>query len=124
MMVKTEMVRYMESYFETDAVEKNEDFTYVGGFNDSGQARLDECNGGKLDGVYVYFVTNSQPYVSRCLVGVVSDDFNKANHNAERGQRSPRGQNREGRSDEGPRGERHRGEGRRGEGRRSPRQGN
>lgn len=71
----------------------NEDFTYVGGTDASGQARLDECNGGQLDGRYVYFVTDSYPYVSRCLTGIVSDDFNKANHNAERGRSGPRGEN-------------------------------
>ncbi|MDB2438966.1 YHYH protein [Hellea sp.] len=92
----------------------NEDFTYVGGIDANEKPRLDPCNGGELSGRYVYFVTDSYPYVPRCLVGVVSEDFNKANHNAERGERGPRTGNRDGR----------RGEGRRGEGGRGPRQGN
>ena len=70
----------------------NEDYVWVGGTDDSGQPRLDQCNGGRLNGQYVYFVTDSYPYVSRCLSGVVSADFNKANHRAERGERGPRGE--------------------------------
>ncbi|GHB04473.1 hypothetical protein GCM10009069_28860 [Algimonas arctica] len=72
----------------------NEDYVYVGG-----EGRLDECNGGMFEGAYSYFVTDSYPFVSRCLTGVVSDDFNKANHReegAERGQRRQRGEGRGG----------------------------
>ena len=102
----------------------NEDFVWVGGTDAGGQPRLDQCNGGRLNGQYVYFVTDSYPYVSRCLTGIVSDDFNKANHNAERGQRAEgrggqrrdgqrRGQGRDGQRREGPRREGpRRGEGR------------
>ena len=75
----------------------NEDYTYVGGETATGIARLDECNGGMLNGRYVYFVTESYPFVSRCLTGEVSDDFNKANHRAERGERGQRGRRGEGR---------------------------
>lgn len=79
----------------------NEDYVHIGGSGDNGQPRLDECNGGTLGGRYVYFVTDSYPFVPRCLVGIVSRDFNKANHNAERGggRRGRRGQ--EGRRREG-----------------------
>ncbi len=81
----------------------NEDYEFVG--NESG---LDDCNGGQLQGQYVYFVTDSYPFVSRCLSGVVSADFNKANHRAERGQNGQQGQ--------GQRGQGQRGQGRRGQG--------
>lgn len=83
----------------------NEDYSYVGGTDASGQPRLDECNGGRLDGQYVYFVTETYPFVSRCLTGVVSDDFNKANHRAERGENGPRGQRRDGQRRGGQRGD-------------------
>ncbi len=53
----------------------NEDYTYVGL-----RGQLDQCNGGILGDRYVYFVTESYPFVPRCLTGVVSADFNKANH--------------------------------------------
>jgi len=73
----------------------NEDYVYVGGQTSKGVTRLDQCNGGQLDGRYVYFVTESYPFVPRCLSGVISDDFNKANHRAERGGgRENRGQRR------------------------------
>ena len=81
----------------------NEDYVWVGGTDASGQPRLDQCNGGRLNGQYVYFVTDSYPYVSRCLSGVVSDDFNKANHRAERGERGPRGQRGDGQRGDGSR---------------------
>ncbi|GLQ22184.1 hypothetical protein GCM10007853_00580 [Algimonas ampicilliniresistens] len=63
----------------------NEDYVYVGG-----EGRLDPCNGGQLDGQYVYFVTDSYPFVPRCLTGKVSPDFNTANHREERGERRRR----------------------------------
>lgn len=84
----------------------NEDYTYVGG-----EGSLDECNGGMVGGEYSYFVTDSYPFVSRCLTGVVSPDFNKANHRGEGAERGPRGE----------RGQRER-RGRRGEGQGRPRQ--
>lgn len=58
----------------------NEDYIFVGGDD-----RLDECNGGQLNGQYVYFVTDTYPFVSRCLKGRVSDDFNRPNHQHRRG---------------------------------------
>lgn len=53
----------------------NEDYEYVGG-----DARLDQCNGGILGTDYVYFITDSYPFLSRCLTGQVSDDFNRSRH--------------------------------------------
>lgn len=70
----------------------NEDYVYVGG-----DGRLDQCNGGLFEGDYSYFVTDSYPFVSRCLTGVVSADFNKANHREEGAERGPRRQRGEGR---------------------------
>jgi len=85
----------------------NEDYVWVGGEDTSGQPRLDECNGGRLNGQYVYFVTDSYPFVPRCLTGVVSADFNKSNHRAERGPRADgqrrQGQRRDGQRQEGQR---------------------
>lgn len=45
------------------------DFEYVEDFGD-----LDECNGIIIDGKYMYLVTNEFPYISRCLMGEVSQD--------------------------------------------------
>lgn len=53
----------------------NEDYEYVGG---SGQ--LDQCNGGLLNGKFVYFVTDSYPFITRCLWGKVSSDFGRSRH--------------------------------------------
>ncbi len=53
----------------------NEDYEFTGA-----PGRLDRCNGGDLDGRYVYFVTDSYPFVPRCLTGKVSDDFNRSRH--------------------------------------------
>lgn len=53
----------------------NEDYRFV-----AGSGNLDECNGGKIDGKFVYFVTNTYPFVTRCLWGEVSRDFARARH--------------------------------------------
>jgi|TARA_B110000902_G_scaffold205329_1_gene233725 hypothetical protein len=49
----------------------NEDYIYTGGLN-----KLDQCNGGTISGHYAYFITNTYPFVPRCLQGIVSADFN------------------------------------------------
>lgn len=41
-----------------------EDYKFVGG-----SGRLDQCNGGRLNGKYVYFATDTFPYYPRCLYG-------------------------------------------------------
>jgi len=48
----------------------NEDYLHhpVKGF-------LDECNGGELDGKFVYFVTDTYPFLGRCLWGDISSGF-------------------------------------------------
>lgn len=43
------------------------DFEYVEGSGD-----LDECNGIFIENQYMYIVTNEFPYVSRCLMGELS----------------------------------------------------
>ncbi|MBK17980.1 MAG: YHYH protein [Rhodospirillaceae bacterium] len=53
----------------------NEDYEFVGG-----SEKLDRCNGGTLNGKYVYFVTDSYPFLPRCLYGEVSSDFNRSRH--------------------------------------------
>ena len=47
-----------------------EDWEYVGG-----SGRLDRCNGGTLNGKFVYFATNTFPFYPRCLWGRPSGDF-------------------------------------------------
>ena len=53
----------------------NEDYKYIGGNN-----RLDQCNGGYLNEKYAYFLTDSFPFVPRCLYGEISPDFNISRH--------------------------------------------
>ncbi len=48
----------------------NEDYEFVG---ERGQ--LDQCNGGVYGSKYVYFATETYPFVPRCLTGEVSADF-------------------------------------------------
>ena len=47
-----------------------EDWEYVGG-----AGRLDRCNGGTLNGKYVYFVTDTFPFFPRCLWGARGSGF-------------------------------------------------
>lgn len=54
------------------------DFEYVEGSGD-----LDECNGITIDGNYMYLVTNKFPYISRCIMGEVSQ---QKQHGPPRGQ--------------------------------------
>ncbi len=48
----------------------NQDWEYI-----AGSGTLDQCNGGKLNGQFVYFATESYPFFPRCLWGNASDDF-------------------------------------------------
>ena len=57
------------------------DYEYVSGYGD-----LDECNGITVNGQYMYFVTESFPYVSRCLMGEVKNEQQRR-PNGGRGQR-------------------------------------
>lgn len=50
-----------------------------------GSGNLDQCNGGMINGKYVYFATDQFPFYPRCHWGNVSADFR---------QRGPRGGNR------------------------------
>lgn len=75
----------------------NEDYVHV-----PGEGRLDECNGGMLDGRYVYFVTDTYPFVGRCLWGAISKDFAGGEHARERrggGRGERRGRGRGGRGE-------------------------
>lgn len=47
-----------------------QDYAYVGG-----SGRLDRCNGGQLNGKFVYFVTEDFPYYPRCLWGSIGSGF-------------------------------------------------
>jgi hypothetical protein len=42
----------------------NQDWTYV-----QGAGNLDACNGGMIDGKYMYFATDTYPFFPRCLYG-------------------------------------------------------
>ena len=53
----------------------NEDYVFT-----QTERSLDQCNGGQYNGRYVYFVTDSYPFISRCLHGNVSADFNRSRH--------------------------------------------
>lgn len=48
-----------------------QDYQFIGG-----SGRLDRCNGGTLNGKFVYFVTDTFPYYPRCLWGSVARGFN------------------------------------------------
>jgi len=64
------------------------DWEYV-----EGLGNLDECNGTEINGTYAYLVTDTYPYVPRCLMG----EFEEEQHGpppgqgAQRGERSFRG---------------------------------
>lgn len=47
-----------------------QDWQYV-----AGSGNLDECNGGTMNGKYVYFATDTFPFFPRCAFGEVSSDF-------------------------------------------------
>ncbi|MDB4558644.1 YHYH protein [Amylibacter sp.] len=49
-----------------------EDWTYA-----AGSGNLDECNGGMVNGAYVYFATDGYPFFPRCFKGTVSSDFKR-----------------------------------------------
>lgn len=54
------------------------DGTYVQDWQYTGGAgTLDQCNGGELNGKFVYFVTDSYPYFPHCAWGKVSRDFGR-----------------------------------------------
>lgn len=53
----------------------NEDYEHAGA-----KGKLDACNGGTLNGKFVYFVTETYPFVGRCLWGDVSSDFGRGGH--------------------------------------------
>jgi len=71
-----------------------EDFNYI-----AGSGSLDQCNGGLLDGKFVYFATETYPFLPRCLWSAVSPDFEPRNRrgqagNERRGNRQQNGENR------------------------------
>lgn len=53
----------------------NEDYVFNGE-----TTPLDQCNGGFYGDKYVYFITDSYPFVPRCSTGKVSADFNRSRH--------------------------------------------
>ncbi len=71
----------------------NQDFEYV-----AGSGNLDKCNGGTLNGKYVYFATDTYPFFPRCAYGEISSDFKPGGgrtagrQGGERGERGQRGQ--------------------------------
>lgn len=59
----------------------NQDFEYI-----AGSGNLDLCNGGTMNGEYVYFATDTYPFFPRCAYGEISTDFAPGG-----GQRADRG---------------------------------
>ena len=51
------------------------DGSFVEDYAYTGSGTLDECNGGTLDGKYVYFATDAFPYYPRCLMGTKAKAF-------------------------------------------------
>ncbi len=51
----------------------NQDFQYV-----AGSGNLDQCNGGTMNGKYVYFATDNYPFFPRCAYGDISSDFTRS----------------------------------------------
>ena len=97
--------KYKPSYRLLNGDRDGEDCTYtthktidisVGGHHDGtygsdfefveGSGDLDECNGITIDEKYMYLVTNEFPYVSRCLMGEVSQEERQASPRGEQGQ--------------------------------------
>lgn len=50
----------------------NQDWQYV-----AKSGNLDKCNGGTMNGKYVYFATDTYPFFPRCNYGTVSSDFER-----------------------------------------------
>ena len=77
----------------------NQDFEFV-----AGSGNLDQCNGGILNGKYVYFATDAYPFFPRCAYGNISSDFSpKGGQQATRQNRNgdiPQARQRAGRMDE------------------------
>ena len=53
----------------------NEDYVYSGDHK-----TLDQCNGGQLNGKYVYFITLDYPFIGRCLWGDIAPGFGSNRH--------------------------------------------
>nr|WP_321223089.1 YHYH protein [uncultured Psychroserpens sp.] len=98
--------KYKPSFIAVNGDREGEDCTYdnphhsidvsVGGHHDGtftsdfefveGSGDLDECNGITLNGKYMYLVTAEFPYVSRCLMGEVSQEELKGPPRDQQGQ--------------------------------------
>lgn len=74
----------------------NQDWEYV-----AGSGTLDACNGGTLNGEFVYFATDSYPFFPRCLWGDVSTDFQAGPPAGQQGRSPQQQQPRMARRDEG-----------------------
>ncbi|OUS01944.1 hypothetical protein A9Q86_04645 [Flavobacteriales bacterium 33_180_T64] len=103
---------YKSSYNAVEGNRKGEDCTYenpmhsmdvsVGGHHDgtftsdfeyvAGSGDLDECNGITIDGEYMYLVTDTFPYVSRCLMGEVAQKERQGPPRQQQGGRGERSQ--------------------------------
>ena len=53
----------------------NEDYVYS-----HDHETLDQCNGGQLNGKYVYFITLDYPFIGRCLWGDIAPGFGSNRH--------------------------------------------
>jgi YHYH protein len=50
----------------------DQDWEYV-----EGQGNLDKCNGGDLNGQYAYFITDTYPFIHRCVFGTADASFER-----------------------------------------------
>jgi YHYH protein len=42
-----------------------------------GHGNLDECNGGDINGTYAYFITDTYPFIHRCVFGTADASFER-----------------------------------------------
>jgi len=50
----------------------DQDWEYV-----EGHGNLDQCNGGDLNGTYAYFITDTYPFIQRCVFGTADASFER-----------------------------------------------
>lgn len=50
----------------------DQDWEYI-----EGHGNLDQCNGGDLNGTYTYFITDTYPFIQRCVFGTADASFER-----------------------------------------------
>lgn len=76
-------------YLDVPIENSNPDGTFVSDWEYvAGLGNLDSCNGTEINGTYAYVVTDTYPYVPRCLMG----EFEEERHGPPPNGRPPRGE--------------------------------